>query len=172
MGGGKPDQTAARQAAQSQADIGKELVGFSKQIWGESAPYRKQTGDFWSSIIKGGPEGARAVAPQINQATQQFSLARKATKDLPPGGLRDISLRNLDIAEAGAKTGIYSGGVNEALTRLANQANMGTQAGISGLSQGSQSFGGAANTYTNLAQMGAQSLTGMFGGLGSLVAMV
>jgi hypothetical protein len=170
--GGKIDQGAARIAAQSQSDIGKEMVGFSKQMWGEAAPYRKQTGDYWSSIMKGGPQLQQAVAPQINQASQQYATAKKAAKELPPGGLRDVSMRNLDISEAGTKAGIYSGGVNEAATRLANQANMGTQAGISGMSAGTQAFGGAASTYGNLAQMGAQSLSGMMSGMGSLVAMI
>jgi hypothetical protein len=170
--GGKGDQSSARDAAKSQADIGKQMIDFSKQMWGEAAPYRKQTGDFWSNIIKGGPQLQQAVAPQINAASQQFSLARKAAKELPPGGLRDISMRNLDTSEAGAKTGIYSGGVSDAVTRLANQANLGTQAGISSMSTGSQALGGASGTYTNLAQMGAQSLGSMMSGVGSLVGMI
>lgn len=170
--GGKGDQSAARTAAQSQADIGKELVGFSKQIWGETAPQRAQTSSYWSNIIKGGPELQKSMAPQVNAATQQFSLARKTAKELPAGGLRDISLRNLDTGEAGAKTGIYSSGVSDAVMRLANQANMGTQAGLSGMSGGSGAFGGAAGTFTNLAQMGASSLTGLMGGAGSLAAMI
>ncbi len=169
---GKTDQTAARMTAQSQAQIGQSLVDFSKQMWGESAPYRKQTGDFWSSIMKGGPSLQKAVAPQINSATQQFAVAKKSAAELPPGGLRDITARNLSVAEAGAKTGIYSSGVNDAAMRLANQAAQGTQAGLSGMSGGANAYGGAGGTYMNLAQMGMQQTTGLASGLGSMVAMI
>lgn len=172
MSGGKPDQQSARIAAKSQADIGRELVGFSKQIWGEAAPQRKIASDFWTGMTKGGPELQKAVAPQVNMATQQFATARKAIKELPPGGLRDISMRNASIAEAGAKTGIYSGGVADAITRLANQGNLGTQTGLSGMGQGAGAFGGAGGTFANLAQLGAQSSAGWGQGIGSLIAMI
>lgn len=170
--GGKSDQSAATSAAQSQANVGQSLVNFSKQMWGEQAPYRKQTESLWSNVMKGGPQLQQAVAPQINSATQQFATAKKSATELAPGGLRDVTARNLNIAEAGAKTGIYSGGVNQAATQLASQAAGGTQQGISAMSGASQAYGGAAGAYTNLAQMGMQQTSGLAGGLGSLVAMI
>lgn len=170
--GGKQDKEAARTMANSQADIGKEMIDFSKGLWGESAPYRKTTGNYWSNIIKGGPELHKSVAPQINAATNQFALAKKQAENMAPGGLRDASLRDINIAKAGAKTNIYSGGIADALARLSSQANFGTQAGIGGMSGANSAFGGAAGNYMNLAQMGASSMNGLFGGLGSLVGMI
>ena len=172
MGGGKKDMEAGRQTAQAQSDIGRQMVDFSRQMWGEAAPQRKTASDFWGNVVKGGPELQRSVAPQINAATQQFATAKKAIRELPPGGLRDISMRNAAIAEAGAKTGIYSGGVNEAITRLANQGNLGTQTGLSSMGGATSAVGGAGGTYGSLAQLGAQSSAGIGQGIGSLVGMI
>jgi hypothetical protein len=172
MGGGKGDRESARELAKSQADIGKELVGLSKGLWKESAPYRKQTADYWSNVIKGGPGLTRLVSPQLNQATRQFGLARRQAKEMAPGGVRDSTLGNLRIAEAGAKTNIMSGGVADALQRLANQANFGTQTGLSGIGGGGSQIGQAGGQYFNLAQLGAQSAGGIGSGIGSLVGMI
>jgi hypothetical protein len=172
MGGGKAQAQAAEKLAGIQGDIGKEMVGLSRDLWKESAPYRKQTGQYWSNIIKGGPNLTRYVAPQLNNATRQFGAQRRMVKEMEPGGVRDATLGNLRLAEAGAKTNIMSGGVADALQRLANQANFGTQTGLGGMGSGGSQVGSAAGQFTNLAQLGMQRSQGMMSGIGSMVGMI
>lgn len=169
---GKSDQSAARATAKAQADIGGRLVDFAQNQWQEAAPYRQQTSSYWSNILKGGNALQTAVAPQINMATQQYGAARKSIGEMAPGGLRDVSMRNASLSQASTKAGIYSGGIQDALARLANQANLGTQAGLSGMSGGVGAYGQAGNTYGSLAQMGASSMQGLGAGIGSLAAMI
>jgi hypothetical protein len=169
---GKDDQSAARQTAKAQSEIGGKLVDFAQGQWREAAPYRQQTSQYWSNILKGGRPLETAVAPQINAVTQQYGMAKKGIGELPPGGLRDISMRNAGIAQAGQKASIYSGGINDALARLANQANLGTQSGLSGMQGGSSSYGQSGGTYMGLAQMGRENAMGMAQGIGSLVGMI
>jgi hypothetical protein len=170
---GKGETESSKIAAQGQADAAKGLVEMSKQLWGEAAPLRKASGEYYTDILKGGPSLTRAVAPQVNAATNQFAAAMKGLKSgLPPGGFRDVSLRDLKIGEAGTKAGIYSGGVNEAAARVASQGTMGTQAGISSAGSGGSTYGGASQNFANLANMKAQGWGDLATGVGSMIAMI
>lgn len=169
---GKSDQSAARETARAQAQIGNRLVDFAQEQWSEASPYRQQTAKYWSNILKGGQALQSSVAPQINAVSQQYGAARKSIGEMAPGGLRDVSFRNASLSQAAAKSGIYSGGIQDALARLANQANLGTQAGLSGMGSATGAFGQAGQTYGSLAQMGAQNWSGLGAGIGSLAAMI
>jgi hypothetical protein len=166
------DTEAARATAKTQGDIGNKLVDFAQGQWNEAAPYRQQTSQYWSNILKGGQALQASVAPQINSVSRQFATAKNAVSQMPLGGSRDVSMRNLRLGEAGTKSSIYSGGINDALARLANQANLGTQTGLSGMSGGANAWGGAGSQYTSLAQLGQQNAAGLGAGIGSLVGMI
>jgi hypothetical protein len=91
------------------------------------------------------------TAPQVNAAEQQFALAERSIKDMPPGPSREIALRNLSLQKAGAKTGIYSGAVGESTARLASMGWGGTQAGVGAYGQASGGFGSVAQGYNEMA---------------------
>jgi|GEM_PF-2816345 len=170
---GKGDMGAARIQAESVANIGKEMTGMAKELWGETSPYRKLAGGTWSDIVKGGQSMQRAMAPAMNQATGQFGVGyNKIKNELPPGGLRDISMRDMRLSEAGAKTGMANAAWSDALTRLGAFSQFGTQSGIGAMGGAGNQFQGAGGMYTNLAQLGAQNAAGIGQGVGSLVAMM
>jgi hypothetical protein len=167
---GKKTQAKADTALAAQSGIADQTADIAKQLIDETAPARKQSLDYYSAVSKGGPEGQRAVAPQINAATQQFYLARKQAESLPPGGLRDKSLRDLSLAEAGSKTSIYSGGTAEANARLASMGWGGTQAGIGAYGTAAAGYGNVGSAYGEQASSKGGMVGSGAGAAGSIAA--
>lgn len=167
---GKGATKAAGRAAESQERIAGRTLDISEGLLKEAAPGRAQVYDFLGGTIKGGPELQRAVAPSINAATQQFYLAKRAAQNLPPGGMRDQALRDVALQEAGTKTGIYSGGVNEAVQRMAAFTSGGTQAGLGGMGTSGGLMGQAGQTFANLGAGKAAGAGEAAGGAGMIAA--
>ena len=139
--------------AQSLSGTGSTLQGMGSDIWNQTAPARTLATNSYMGIAQGNMPGIeKFVAPQINAATQQYNAAKQSINETVPGGSRELALRNLGIAQAGAKNQIYSGGVATGLNAVANIG----QAGMSGASslygQGTNATGAASNTYGNISQ--------------------
>jgi hypothetical protein len=166
---GKGESKAASAAAASQADVAQQTLDVGKGLLAESAPARQTSMQYYTDIAKGtGPNLQRAVAPQINAASQQYYTAGRSVQNLAPGGQRDRATRDLALGQASTKSSIYSGGVNEAIARLASMGMGGSQMGVGAYGSAGQGFGGASQNYAQLAQMKSSMWSGLAGGFGSL----
>jgi hypothetical protein len=155
-------KSAMKTAESSLGASAERFAALQEKLEAESAPQRKQVGTYFSDIISGDRQKAtRALAPQIEATRAQFGQAGKAIeRNLPRGGVQQQARSDVAQAEAGAIGSIYTGGVNEALARLAALSTFGTQAGISAGGQG-------ISAGTGLAELGASQNRAAMGAMGS-----
>ncbi len=158
---------ASRKAESTLGASADRFAALQEKLEAESAPQRKQVGNYFSDIISGDRQKAtRALAPQIEATRAQFGQAGKAIeRNLPRGGVQQQARSDIAQAEAGAIGNLYTGGVNEALARLASLSTWGTQAGISA----GQGAVGAGGSLANLATGKSNSLWGGIGKAGGAI---
>lgn len=156
-------KSASKKAESSLGASADRFAALQEKLESESAPQRQQVGQYFSDIISGDRQKAtRALAPQIEATRAQFGQAGKAIeRNLPRGGVQQQARSDVAQAEAGAVGNLYTGGVNEALARLAALSTFGTQAGISAGGQG-------VGAGTSLAELGASQNAAAMGALGSM----
>lgn len=171
---------AQNKVAQSQVGLATRQQELGEQIWKETSAPRQYATNTYMGLARGNVPGIeKYTAPQINAATQQFYMARKAVESMPPGAARDAAMRDINNQEAATKTSIYSGGYSDALARTGSMGwggvGMSTgalgaaQAGLSGA--GSQ-YANVAGTYNDMAsQKGAMAGSGA-SAVGSIIAAV
>ena len=159
-------KSASKKAESSLGASADRFAALQEKLESESAPQRQQVGQYFSDIISGDRQKAtRALAPQIEATRAQFGQAGKAIeRNLPRGGVQQQARSDVAQAEAGAVGNLYTGGVNEALARLAALSTFGTQAGISAGGQG-------VGAGTSLAELGASQNAAAMGALGSDAAI-
>ncbi len=168
---GSGERAQAKTATTQQGKIADTQTELGRQLTGLGVPWLKTSGDYWKSVIEGGAPLERAVAPQINTASAQYTQALKSMKEsLPPGGQRDRALRDWQIARAGTMSNIYSGGVNDALNRLASVGSDITGQGMGGYGSASAGYGNVANTYAQMASGKAGAAGGLGTGAGMMTA--
>jgi hypothetical protein len=166
---GKGAAKQADVATKQMMDIAQQTFTLGKGLEQEAAPARQTAQDAYMAMATGkGADLQRSMAPSINAATQQYYLQRKQAQEMAPGGLRDVTMRDINLQEAGTKTGIYSGGVSEALARLAAMGSGGTQAGIGAYGQAQGGYGQAGQAYAQLSASQAGAWGSLAGGLGSM----
>jgi hypothetical protein len=168
MGSGERKQANA--ALSQQGNIAGLQTDLSRQLIGESAPWRAIAGKYYTGIAKGGDELTKAVAPQINATTVQFQNALKSAKEMPVGGSRDRALRGIRMGEAATKSNIYSGGVNDAIAKLGTMGMTGTGEGMGGFSSAGSGYANIAKSYSDMAQGKAGEAGGLAGAGGGIAA--
>lgn len=85
------------------------------------------------------------------------------------GGLRDSTLGNLQIAQAGDVSRIFTGGINDAVQRLAGLGTGQEQVSLSGLGTAQQAGNSLANLSAAKAQAVGQGIAGLGGAAGSIL---
>jgi hypothetical protein len=161
---GSAERKKATEATNAQSDIAKTQADLSKKIFDVSSPWFSLAGNYYGDVAKGGQDLQRAVAPQVNAVSDQYTTALNSMKNgLPPGGQRDRAMRDWQVARAGTMSGIYGGGVNDAYTRLASMGGAGMGMGLGG-------YGSAANTYGNVSNAQAQMASGKSAASGGLAS--
>ena len=168
MGSGQRKE--AEKLTQTQAGIAKEQAGMAKDIGEQAMPWTTVAGKYYQDILKGGDALTKAVAPQIGAVTQQYGAARQKAKEMPLGGSRDRSMRDISIGEASTKSSIYSGGVNDAILRLAAMGESGTAASMGGYSGASGNMANAADMYSRMAQGKGSAAGGLASAGGGIAA--
>jgi hypothetical protein len=171
---------AQNKIAESQVKLSERQQDIGEQVWKQTAPARDYATNTYMGLAKGNVPGIeKYTAPSINAATQQFYMARKAVESMAPGAARDAALRDINMQEAGTKTGIYSGGMSDALARTGSMGWGGVgmttgalgQAG-QGLLGASGSYGDVAGSYNKMAsEKGGMAASGA-GMAGSIIAAV
>jgi hypothetical protein len=155
-------KSAAKKAEQLQSEAANRFTEYSKQLSAEAAPARKLTQDYYTSVVKGGPEAYKAISPQVDFTKTQFRQARKQLDaGVPAGGARQRGYQQLAGAEAGTISGLFRDKINEILGRLQESGQFGTQAGIS-------ATGGVAGAGESLARLAASRANAVAGGLGGI----
>ena len=168
MGSGQRKQSEA--ALKQQSGLAQTQADMSRKIADESMPWTTIAGNYYKDILKGGDALTKAVAPQINSVTRQFGVARSRAKEMPLGGSRDRAMRDLNLGESTTKAGIYSGGVNDAITRLAAMGETGTGTAMGGYSAAGSSLANVAQSYAQMAQGKGASMGGLAGAGGGIAA--
>ena len=167
---GKKSAQKANTALDAQSDIARQTLDVGKQLLAEGAPARQMAQNSYMGIAQGNVPGIdKFVAPQINSATQQFYLAKRQAESLPPGAARDLALRDLKLQEAGAKTGIRSGGVAEATARAGTMGQWGTQSGLGAYGGASAGYGNVGQQYQQMASSKGAMAGSAMGGLGGFL---
>ena len=168
MGSGQ--RKAADEALGKQGAVVEEQMALSKNLASESAPWRAIAGKYYTDIAKGGDALTKAVAPQTNAATIQYQTALQKIKGMPLGGARDRAMREVRLGEAGTKAGIYSGGVNDAVGKIAAMGAQGTGAAMSGYSNAGSGYANVAQSYSDMAQGKGAAMGGLAGAGGGIAA--
>lgn len=168
MGSGERKKASA--ALGQQGNIANVQTDLSRQLASESAPWRAIAGKYYTGIAKGGDELTKAVAPQINAVTMQYQNALKGAKEMPLGGSRDRAIRSTRIGEAATKSGIYSGGVSDAIDKLASMGMSETGEAMGGYSSAGSGYANIAKSYSDMAQGKGASMGGIAGAGGGIAA--
>lgn len=168
---GKGAAKKAEIQSASQGEAARKSMEVSGELLEETAPARKQALGTYGAIASGKPgELQRAVAPSINAATGQFYMARRNAQNMPPGGARDQALRDINMQEASTKSSVYSGGVSDALSKLATMGGAGAQLALSGIGQAGGIYGNTAEAYAQLASSKGASAGSAAGAGGAIAA--
>jgi hypothetical protein len=168
MGSGQ--RKASEAALQQQSALAQDQANLSRKTAERADPWSALAGKYYTDVVTGGDALMRATAPQMNAATGQFSLARQRAKEMPLGGLRDRALRDLNATEAATKSSILSGGVNDALAKLASMGLGGTDMALGGYGAASNNLSNIAQSYAQMAQGKGSSMAGLAGAGGSIAA--
>lgn len=154
---------------QGQAYTQQSASRYSQMLNETQAPaaaQRNQVGDYYSSIIKGGPEAQRVAAPQVSYLKRQMAAAQGQIRDnLPRGGAQQRARMSLAAAQPGQVGKIFSDNIASALERLNQLAQFNTQAAMS-------AAGGVSQAGQGLSNLGAQQNASETGVLGSVLGPI
>ncbi len=166
---GKGSAQNADTANKAQTDIAKRTLDIGEKLIKESEPARQFAQTSYMGLAKGNRPGIEQfTAPITQQIDRQFAQAEAAALQMPPGGMRDQALRDIQLQKATAKNQAYTGGVQEGLARTAAMGWGGTQAGVGAYGQSAGTYGQVAQSYTDA----ASAKGGMAGqGAGALGAL-
>lgn len=159
---GSGERKKAEAATNQQMNIASTQADVSRGLIEQARPWTTIAGKYYGDVLKGGDSLTKAVAPQVNAVTGQYAVAKKAAAEMPLGGSRDRAMRDLRLGEATTKSSIYSGGVQDALGRIAELGQTGTSTGMGGYSAAGAGYSGAAKAFSDL----AAGKSGAAGGMG------
>jgi hypothetical protein len=158
FGGGtaKEGKAMERQAASRYSQLADSLSSLA-------APQRSQVSDYYSSIIKGGPEASRVTAPEVADLKRQYAGLDQQIRDkLPAGGAQQRARMQLVAQRPGAISALRQRKVEEALRGLSQLS----QANTSGALAANQGVSSSARNFMDLAEKERSQWTNLLGGLG------
>lgn len=159
-------KAAAKQSEQLASQAADRYSTLATQLAAESAPQRKEASDYYSAIVKGGPQAYTAIAPQVDFAKQQFANARRTqAQTAPAGGAQTAGNRQLASNEASTVSGLYRDKIGEALQQLTQLGEFGTQGELS-------ATGGITSTSQALAQLSAMRAQAVASGVGGIAGSI
>lgn len=168
---GSGERKKATEATTAQNEIAKTQTDLSKKIFDTASPWYTLAGSYYGDVAKGGKDLQRVVAPQVNAASDQYTIALNAMKNsLPPGGQRDRALRDWQISRAGTMSDIYSGGVGNAIERMASMGGAGMGMGLGGYGNAANTYGNVSNAQSNMASGKSAASGGLASGGGAAAA--
>lgn len=155
-------KSAAHQSQQLQSEAATRYSNLATSLIGEAGPARNQVSDYYSNIIKGGPQAYAAAAPQIAFTKTQFGNAQKQLAETAPaGGAFMAGSRQLAEQKAQSVSDVYKSQINNALQSLTGIAMGETSAGESAV-------GGVSHAGDSLAQLAASQAAAWGSGLGGI----
>ncbi len=150
-----------------QAQAGSRFTDLSNQLSSEAAPQRSLVGDTYSSIIKGGPDATRVLAPAIDYTKQAYANARRTLRNTAPNGGAFFGGNNqLAASEAQTKSNLYRDKLQEALSGLSGFSAANTsaaQAATAGQSSVANQMAELARARQGMWTSGITGLAGAFG---------
>lgn len=159
---GKQAAKASQNIQQQAADRYSKMA---EQFLTESTPQRNLVGNYYSGIIKGGPEAHRVAAPEVAYMKKQFASARDGVRDyMPAGGQKTRAYRDLAVQQPGAISGVFQKKIEDALARLSNLATGSSQGALSA----NQGLSGSGAALGQLAAARGQAVGSAIGGLANL----
>jgi hypothetical protein len=167
---GSGERKKAANAMENQSAVVSEQTDMARKLKEQSEPWTALAGKYYSGIAKGGDELTSAVAPQVNAATLQYQTALQKAKQMPAGGSRDRAIRSINLGEGSTKANIYSGGVNDAVLKLATMGSTGTGEAMGGYNAAGSGYANIAKSYSDMAQGKGAAAGGMASAGGGIAA--
>lgn len=153
-----------------QSEAANRYTDFATQLSAEGAPARQQSQNYYSSIVKGGPEAYKVIAPQVDFAKQQFANAQRGIADsAPAGGAFSKATQNLAATQAQTISGLYRDNIQKALEALSQSGQFDTGAGLTATGGVSSAANGFAQLSASQANAWASGLSGIAGPFGMLL---
>ncbi len=167
FGGGAPQLTNAGNASQErQFDLADTQLGLAHN---GAAAFQSPL-DYWSSILKGGPQAMQALSPQIQQIQSSSQQAQRGLDQFGPrGGGRAQQLAQLPFQRQGQISNLYSNAMPQAAQQLGGLAGNMTGLGIQGLGSNLQNIMG---NQLGLMGIGQQNGANLGGGLDSIFSSI
>ena len=169
---GKSAQKAATGTADAQLALANRTADIGEGLLKEAQPARETAQNAYLAVAGGDPtKTAQFSAPSLNAITRNYAAASKSLDNMPMGGAKDRAQRSLITGQASDRSNVLTGGVQEALARLASMGMGGTQTGVGAYGQASSGMGQAGQTYSNLSSAKGQSAGSAAGGLGTVAGL-
>lgn len=152
----------------AQVNLQKTEADLLNKYSGIALPGLKSSTDYWTSILKGGPQAQAAVAPYAANITANAATTTQAIQNnMSAGGEKELALSRVPSQTAGQVASLYAGMQPTAASALGNLA-LGT-AGAGTGSGGVSANAGAANEQLagQQAQAKAQMVSGIAQGVGT-----
>jgi hypothetical protein len=151
------------------AQAANNFSGLATSLSANAAPALKASQDYYSAILKGGPEAYAAVSPAVDFTKQQFQNAgRQLRQTGPAGGAQVAGATQLASTEAQTISNLYQNNISSALAGLTGLGESETGAALNA----SQGQTGVASQLGTLAaqQLSAwtSGISGLAGGIGAL----
>lgn len=153
-------QSAIDQQGQTQAVMSQ----LAQQYAGTALPMLNQAGNYWSTLLKGGPGAQNLVAPSAMNISDVYKGADNNIRNFQPmGGERNLALSQIPIQKANQIAGLYAN-VQPLAAQSLGSLGLGQAGAGTGLGGVSTQAGGS---LTNLAGQQGQAKGAALGGLGS-----
>ena len=171
---GKPDTKGTQQAektiAEEEVKLGEASNVRSQQLFDIGLPGLKTATSHYTDLASGDPTAIfKAVAPGVQQMGQQFDVTKaKLGETMPRGGARDLAMAETDISKAGAAGTAINEAYNQSFDKLAAIAGKNMGLSQNDIAAALSAFGGASNTFGNIANQQESGKAATLGFLGSL----
>lgn len=152
---------------QSSINQQTQLQGTEADLLGKysniALPYLSSAGNYWTALMKGGPEAQAATAPYAQKIAAQTGAAQhNIENNLPAGGEKNLALAQLPMQQATNVADLYQKMGPMAASQLQALAlgSAGAGTGAGGVSAN------AGSSMASLAGSQAQAKGSMWGGIG------
>ncbi len=159
---------AAKKSQQLQEQAADRYSKLAAEQYAAAKPAQELSQNYYTGIVKGGPEAYRVAAPEVNFMKKQFQNANSTLRDsMPAGGQKNRAYRDLALSQPGAISGVFQRKIEGALAQLASL-------GQAGVGNTLNATGGVSKAGSDLGQLAAArgaAVSGAIGGITGLAGM-
>jgi hypothetical protein len=164
------DATQIGNLANQMAATGATETAEGSTLFNLALPGLTSAESYYGKLATGDPAAlARANAPAIQSITQATNSAKSnIVQDNPRGGERNLALEEADLSKGAQIGNLETGSYTSSFGSLAGLGGQNVSQGTQATATGLQGMQGAANQYSNLLNINAESKASTLGFAGSL----